>query len=65
MTLGDGKQPSYLALLLFLLGLLAGGAAIYATVNRMHYLLPVAAFLLLTGAGCYLIAAGKDEDEQA
>lgn len=65
MTLGDGKSPNYAALLLFFLGLLAGGVTLFATVNRMHYVAPLAAFLLLTGAGSYVIAAGKDEDEQA
>jgi uncharacterized membrane protein YcaP (DUF421 family) len=64
MTLSDGRQPSYVALLLFLLGLVAGGAAVYAAVNRMQYLLPLAAFLLLTLAASFIVAAGKDEDEQ-
>jgi hypothetical protein len=62
LTLGDGKKPQYAALLLFFVGLVAGAFALYAALNRGHYVAPLAAFLLLTGASSFLVAASRNED---
>ena len=63
LFLGGGERPNYPALLLFVAGCLLGMAAVYNSVRRVGYALPLALGLLCAFAGTALVAAKKDKQE--
>ena len=64
MLIGSGRKQNYLALLLFIAGMLAGGVAVYFTQVEGRWGIPTALALLLMLAGCALIALEKVEEKK-
>ena len=63
LLIGGGGQPNYPALLLFVAGCLLGMVAVYNSVGRVGYVLPLALGLLCTLSGVGLVAAMREELE--
>ncbi|HZT57794.1 MAG TPA: hypothetical protein VFA21_04125 [Pyrinomonadaceae bacterium] len=61
MTIGGGERSNYPGLILFLAGLVVGAFAIYGGATGTTSGPQTAGAIILTAAGCALIAARKDE----
>ena len=61
MLIGEGKTQNYTALLLFLLGTVAGGVAVYYSQIGGRWVIPTVLSLLLMFVGAGLVAAKKEE----
>jgi hypothetical protein len=61
LLIGGGSTQNYTALLLFLAGTAAAGVAVYYTQIGGRWVVPTTLSLLLMLAGCFLVAARRDE----